>query len=144
MCIYIHLSVTGFTNLPQLIMRLLLLLLLTCLTICNPTDCTTPGFSVLRCLPESAQIESTWVGGHGEWFEKLSNHLVLCRSFLLLPSVFPSIKVFSSESTLCIRWPKYWSFSFSIGPSSEFSGLISFRVDWFDLLAFPGTLNSLL
>ena len=64
-----------------------------------------------------------------------SNHLVLCRPFLLLPSIFPSIRVFSNESALCIRWPKYWCFSFSVSPSNEYSGLISFRIDWFDLLA---------
>ena len=73
-----------------------------------------------------------------------SNHLILCRSLLLLPSVFPSIRVFSNESALHIRWPKYWSFSFSISPSSEYSGLISFRNDWLDLLAVQGTLKSLL
>ena len=70
------------------------------------------------------------------------NHLVLCHPLLLL-SIFPSIKVFSNESALCIRWPKYWSFSFSISPSSEYSGLISFRIDWFDLLAVQGILKSL-
>ena len=73
-----------------------------------------------------------------------SNHIVLCHSLLLLPSVFPSSKVFSSELTLCIKWPKNWSFSFSIGPSNEYSGLISFRIDLFDLLAVQGTLKSLL
>ena len=73
-----------------------------------------------------------------------SNHLILCHPLLLLPSVFPSIRVFSNESALCIRWPKYWSFSFSISPSSEYSGLISFRMDWLDLLAVQGTLKSLL
>ena len=73
-----------------------------------------------------------------------SNHLILCRTLLLLPSVFPSIRVFSSESVLHIRWPKYWSFSFSISPSNEYSGLISFRMDWLDLLAVQGTLKSLL
>ena len=73
-----------------------------------------------------------------------SNHLILCRPLLLLPSIFPSIKVFSSESTLRIRWPKYWSFSFSISPSNQYSGLISFRMDWLDLLAVQGTLKSLL
>ena len=72
-----------------------------------------------------------------------SNHLILCHS-LLLPSVFPSIRVFSNESILCIKWPKYWSFSFSISPSNEYLGLISFRIDWFDLLAVQGTLKSLL
>ena len=74
----------------------------------------------------------------------LSNHLILCCPLLLLPSFFPSIRVFSSESVLCIRWPKYWSFSFSISPSNEYSGLISFRIDWFVLLAVHRTLKSLL
>ena len=73
-----------------------------------------------------------------------STHLILCCPLLLLPSVFPSIRVFSNESVLRIRWPKYWSFSFSISPSNEYSGLISFRIDWFDLLAVQGTLKSLL
>ena len=73
-----------------------------------------------------------------------SNHLILCRPLLLLPSVFPSIRVFSNESALGIRWPEYWSFSFSISPSSEYSGLISLRIDWFDLLAIQGFLKSLL
>ena len=72
-----------------------------------------------------------------------SNHLILCRP-LLPPSIFPSIRVCSSESVLCIRWPKYWSFSFSLSPSSEYSGLISFKIDWLDLLAVQGTLKSLL
>ena len=72
-----------------------------------------------------------------------SNHFILCRLLLLLPSTFPSIRVFSNESVLHIRWPKYWSFSFSISPSNEYSGLISFRIDWFDLLAVQGTLKSL-
>ena len=74
----------------------------------------------------------------------LSNHLILCCPLLLLPSIFPSIKIFSNKSVLCIRWPKYWSFSFSISPSSEYSGLISLRIDWFDLLAVQGSLKSLL
>ena len=73
-----------------------------------------------------------------------SNHLILCHPLLLLPSIFPSIRVFSYELALCIRWPKYWSFSFSISPSNEYSGLISFRIDWFDLLAVQRTLKSLL
>ena len=72
------------------------------------------------------------------------NHLILCHPLLLPPSIFPSIRVFSNESTLCIRWPKYWSFSFSISPSNEYSGLISFRIDWIDLFAVQGTLKSLL
>ena len=73
-----------------------------------------------------------------------SNHLILCRSLLLLPLIFPSIRVFSNESVLCLRWPKYWSFSFSISPSNEYSGLIPFRMDWLDLLPVQGTLKSLL
>ena len=73
-----------------------------------------------------------------------SSHLILCCPFLLLPPIFPGIRVFSSESVLCIRWPKYWSFSFSISPSNEYSGLISFRMNWFDLFAVQGTLKSLL
>ena len=73
-----------------------------------------------------------------------TNHLVLCRSLLLLPSIFPSISVFSNESALCIKWPKYWSFYFNISPSNKYSGLISFRIDWFDLLAVQGTVKSLL
>ena len=73
-----------------------------------------------------------------------SNHLILYCPLLLLPSIFPSIRVFSNESVLCIRWPKYWSFSFSVSPSNEYSGLISFRIDWLDLLDVPKTLKSLL
>ena len=76
--------------------------------------------------------------------EMLSNHLILCRPLLLLPSIFPSIRVFSNESALPIRWPNYWSFSFSISPSNEYSVMISFRSDWLDLLAVQGTLKSLL
>ena len=74
----------------------------------------------------------------------LSNYLILCHPLLLLPSILPSIRVFSNELALCIRWPKYWSFCFSISPSNEYSGLISFRIDWFDLLTVQGTLKSLL
>ena len=73
-----------------------------------------------------------------------SNYLILCFPLLLPPSIFPSIKVFSNESVLCIRWPKYWSFSFSISPSNEYSGLISFKIDWLDFLAVQGTVKSLL
>ena len=87
-----------------------------------------------QSLPKLMSIESVM----------LSNHLILCHPLLLLPSIFPSIRVFSNESVLCIKWPKYWSFSFSISPASEYSGLISFRIDWLDLLAVQGTLKSLL
>ena len=109
-----------------------------CLTLCHPMDCSTPGFPVLHCLLEFAQT-------HVHPIESVmpSNHLILCCS-LLLPSIFPSIRVFSNESALRIRWPKYWSFSFSINPSNVYSGLISFRMDWLDLLAVQGTLKSLL
>ena len=105
------------------------------LTLCNPMDCSTPGFPGLQSLPEFAQI-------HVLESVMLSNHLILCRPLLLLPSIFPSTRVFSSESALHIRWPKYRSFS--ISPSNEYSGLISFRIDWFDLLDAQGTLRSLL
>ena len=102
----------------------------------DPMDCSTPGFPVHHHLPELAQTHV---------FESVmpSNHLILCHSLLFLPSIFPSIRVFPNESALCIRWPKYWSFSFSISPSNEYSGLISLRIDWFDLLAVQGTLKSL-
>ena len=99
------------------------------------------GFPVLHYLLDFAQthVKETMIP---------SNHLILCHPLLLLPSVFPSIRVFSSESllqsVLRIRWPKYWSFSFSISPSNENSGLISFKIDWLDLLAVQGTLKSLL
>ena len=109
-----------------------------CLTLFVVMDCSMPVSSVLHYLPEFAQI-------HAHWIElvMLFNHLSLCHPLLLLPSIFPSIRVFSNESVLCIRWPKYWSFSFSISPSNEYSGLISFRIDWFDLLTVQGTLKSL-
>ena len=90
---------------------------------------------------------SPWVCSNScplSWWLHLTGHLILCRPLLLLPSIFPSIRVFSNESALCISWPKRWSFNFSISPSSEYSGLISFRNDWFDLLAVQGTLKSLL
>ena len=107
-----------------------------CLTLCDSMNCSTPGFPVQHQLPELAQtlfLESVMP----------SNHLILWHPFLLLPSIFPSIRVFSKESVLHIRWPKYWSFSFSISPSNEYSGLISFRIDCFDPLAFQRTLKSL-
>ena len=95
--------------------------------------------------PSSLSITNSWSLPKLMSIESMmpSNHLILCRP-LLLPSILPSIRVFSSESVLCIRWPKYWSFSLSISPSSEYSGLISFRMDWVDLLAVQGTLKSLL
>ena len=98
------------------------LLLLLCPRLCHPVDCSTPGFPVLhsQSLLKLTPTESMMP----------SNHLILCHP-LLLPSIFPSIEVFSSESALHIRWPEYWSFNFSISPPNEYSGLISFRVDWF-------------
>ena len=92
------------------------------------------SFTISQSLLKLMSIESVM----------LSNHLILCCSLLLLPSIFPSIRVFSKESALHIRWPKYWSSSFSINPSNEYSGLISFRIDWFALLVVQGTLRSLL
>ena len=102
-------------------------------------DCNTPGFPVHRQLPELAQTHV-----HQVHQVMPSNHLILCHPLLLLPSIFPSIRVFFNESVLPIRGPKYWSFSCSISPSNEYSGLISFRMDWLDLLAVQGTLKSLL
>ena len=107
-----------------------------CLTLCHTMDCSMPGFPV----------------NHSQSFLKLmsiesvmpSNHLIPCHPLLLVPSIFPSTRVFLNESLLHIRWPKYWSFSFSISPTNEYSGLISFRMDWLDLLAVQGTLKSLL
>ena len=99
-----------------------------CLTLYDPMDCSRPGLPVhhqLGSLLKLMSIESVTP----------SNRLILCRSLLLLPSIFPSIRVFSNESILRIRWPENWSFSFSTSPSNEYSGLISFRIDWFDLLA---------
>ena len=109
-----------------------------CLTLSNPwTACSRPGFPVLHYLPEFAQSQLMSIESMMP-----SNHLGLCHP-LLLPSIFPSIKVFSSELALQIRWPEYWSFSVSISPSNEYSGLISFQMDWFDIPAVPGTLRNL-
>jgi len=97
-------------------------------------DCSMPGFPVHHQLLELAQIHAHPVG-------YAIHHLILCCPLLLLPLVLPSIRVFSNELALCIRWPKYWSFSFSISPSNEYSGLISFNMDQLDLLAVQGTLR---
>ena len=107
-----------------------------CLILSDPMDCSIPGFPVLHQLLELAQTHVHRVGD--------ATHLILCHPLLFLPSIFPSIRVFSNESVLLIRWPKYWSFSFSISPSNEYSGLISFRIGWVDLLAVQETLKSLL
>ena len=100
-------------------------------------DCHRPGFPVHQHLLEFAQTQSIQL-------EMPPNHLILCLPLLLLPSIFPSIRVFSKESALCIRGPKYWSFSFNISPSNEHPGLISFRMGWLGLLVVQGTLKSLL
>ena len=108
-----------------------------CPTLCNPIKRSTPGFPVHHQILEFTQTMSIEL-------VMASNHLILCRCLLLLSSIFPSIRVFSNESALCIRWPKYWSLSFNVSPSNEQPGLISFRMDWLDLLAVQGTLKSLL
>ena len=108
-----------------------------CLVLCDSMDCSTPGLPVRHQLLELSQT-------HVHWVVMPPNHAILCCPLLLSLSIFPSIKVFSNESVICIRWPKSWSFSFSISPSNEYSGLISFRMDWLDLLAVQGTLKSLL
>ena len=108
-----------------------------CPTLCDPMNCSMPASLSItnsQSPPKLMSIESVMP----------SNHLILPRPLLLLPSVFPSIRVFSNESVLHIRWPKYWSFSFNISPSNEHPGLISFRMEWLDLLAVHGTLKSLL
>ena len=109
-----------------------------CLTLFHPMDCSMPGSSLSfinsRSLSKLMSIELVMP----------ANRLILCPPFLLLPSIFPSIRVFSNQSAVCIRWPKYWSFSFSISCFNEYSGLISFKIDWFDLLAVQRTLKSLL
>ena len=105
------------------------------LTLCDTMDCSAPGFPVHHQLPEFTQTHVHQVGDAIQPSHPLSP--------LLLPSIFPSIRVFSSESALHIRWPKYWSFSFNISPSNEHPGLISLRMDWLDLLAVQGTLKSL-
>ena len=108
-----------------------------CPTLCNPTHCSMPGllsitnsWNLLKLMSITSVMPS--------------NHVILCHPLFFLPSIFPSIRIFSNESVLHIRWPKYWNFSFSISPSNEHPGLISFRIDWLDLLAVQGTLKSLL
>ena len=110
---------------------------LSCVQLCNPMDWSTPSFHVLHYLLEFPQTHVHWVS------DAIQPSHPLSASFLL-PLIFASIRVFSNELVLCIRWPKYWNFSFNISPSSEYSGLISFRTDWFELLAVQGTDNSLL
>ena len=109
-------------------MILLLFSCQSCLILCDPTDCSTPGFPVCHCLLQVAQT-------HVHWFGDASNHLILCCAFLLLPLIFPN---FSNESALRIRWPKYWHFSVNISPSNEYLGFISFRIDWLISLLCKG------
>src|SRR5574341_275654 len=108
-----------------------------CPTLCDPMNCSMPGLPIHHHLHSSLRLMS---------IESVmpSSHLILCRPLFLLPPIPPSIRVFSNESTLRMRWPKYWSFSFSIIPSKEHPGLVSFRMDWLDLLAVQGTCKSLL
>ena len=108
-----------------------------CPILCDPMDCSTPGFPFHHQLPEPIQTDVHRIDDAIQ-----TSHF--CRPLLLLPSIFPSIRVFSNESVLCIRWPKDWSFSFRISPSNEYSGLTSLRMDWLDFLAVQGTLKSLL
>ena len=117
---YIYISVQ-FSSVAQL-----------CLTLCSPKDCSMPGFPVRHQLLELIQTHVHHIG------DAIQPSYPLSYTLLLLPSIFPSIRVFSNESVLHIRWPKYWSFSFSISPSNEHPGLISFRIDWLDLLAGQG------
>ena len=108
-----------------------------CLTLCDSMDCSTLGFPVHHQLLEPTQT-------HVYQVVMPSNYIILCHPVFLMPSIFPSIRVFSNESTLHMRWPKYWSFSFNISASNEYSGLISFRMDWLHLLVVQGALKSLL
>ena len=110
-----------------------------CPNLCDPMDCNMPGFPCPSLSPSQSLLKLMLIES-----VMPSNHLIFCSPLLLLTSIFPSIRVFSSESTRHIRWPKCWSFSFSISPSNEYSGLISFKMDWLDLFAVQGTFKSLL
>ena len=112
--------------------------------ILDSMDYSTPGFPVHVQLPELSQIHVYWIHAIQPFHPLSFNHVIFCCPLLLLPSIFPIIRNISNESTLHIRWLQYWNFSFSISPSNEYSGLISFRIDWFDLFAVQGTLKSLL
>ena len=106
------------------------------LTLCDPVDCSNQASLSITNSQSLLKLMSIEV-------MMSSNHLILCHPLLIRPSIFPSIRIFSNESVLHMRWPKYWSFSFSISPSNEYSGLISFRIDWFEVLAVQGTVKSL-
>ena len=124
-------STPSFSVLPYLSVQVSSVTQL-CLTLCSPMDCSMPGLLIHHQLPELVQTHVHWL--------MPSNHFTLCCPLLLLNSIFPSNRIFSNESVFHIRWPKYWSFSLSISPSNAYSGLISFRIDWFDLLEVQGTL----
>ena len=131
-----------------------------CLTLCDPMNRSTPGLPSVQSLSRVQFFATPWITAHQAFLSitnsqsllKLmaivsvmpSSHVILCHPLLLLPPIPPIIRVFSNKSTLCMRWPKYWSFSFNISPSKEHPGHISFRMDWLDLLAIQGTLKSLL
>ena len=123
---------TNSTKVQKGILCCCCLVVKSCLTLREPTHCSTPGFFVLHHLQEFAQI-------HGHWVDDAIQPSHPLSPPSLLPSIFPSIRIFSNESALHIRWPKYWSFSLSISPSNDCSGLISFRIDWLDLLVVQGT-----
>ena len=133
----IHDEEMEINTMAQYLSQLSSVQLLNHVQLCNPMDCSTPGFPVHHQLLEFTQI-------HVHRVSDAIQYLILCCPLLLPPSIFPSIRIFSNESAFLMRWPKYWSFSLSISPSNEYSGLISFRMDWLDLLAVQGTLKSLL
>ena len=126
--LYIDIDIYQFSSAAQ-----------SCPALCNPMDCSMQSLPVHHQIPELVGLKLRSIES-----VMPSNHLILCHLLLLPPSIFLGIRVFSNESVLCIRWPKYWSFNFSISPSSEYSGLVSFKMDWLDLLTVQGTLKSLL
>ena len=135
LCTYTLHSCEGILNLMLYKCNQFSLVIQSSPTLCNPMDCSTPGLPVHHQLPEFTQTHAHWIGDAIQPSHPLS-------SLLLSPSIFTNIRVFSNESAFRIRWPKYWSFSFNISPSNEKSGLISIRMDWLDLLAVQGTLES--
>ena len=141
----LHLSVGSVSSYIKWIIVIIIIIVVivhcsvtkSCLTLCDPMNCSTLGFPTLYYLSELLKLMSIEL-------VMPSNHLILCCPLLLLPSIFLSIRIFANESAFCIRWPKYWSFSSSISPFSEYAGLISFCIDGFDLPEVQGTLKSLL
>ena len=135
-CLAFESTILNSNNYPFLLALQFSSVIQSCLTLCDSMNCSTPGLPVHHQLPEFTET-------HVYQSVMPSSHLILCRPLFLLPPIIPSTKVFSSESTLHMRWPKYWSFRFSIIPSKETPGLISFRMDWLDLLAvhiWPNTI----